>query len=155
MLFNICLFLSLRGTKKFSKTIISDLLFNFLSQFRIQIYAERILSDPIEQKTVHYTSPHYTFHSSQDFISRKYITVKRAPLGYSIFQNTIKINSSSGNVKCICILLKPLALSALVHYITRSLVTSHTQWRTYISSRKTNISPKHHNNFLYLFLFAC
>lgn len=115
-----------------------------------------VLSDraPIEYRTVHYTSSHYTFHSSS-FVSKKYITEERAPLGYSTLQNTIKINSSSGNVKCICILLKSLALSATVHYITRSLVTSHIQWRTYISSRKTNMSPKHHNNFLYLFLFAC
>lgn len=51
---------------------------------------------------------------------------KERPLGYSIFQNTIKINSSSGNVKCICILLKPLALSTAECSITRSLVTSLT-----------------------------
>jgi len=103
-----------------------------------------VLSDtaPTEYKAIHYTSSHYTFHSSQDFISRKYIVEERAPLGYSTFQNTIKINSSSGNVKCICIPLKPLALSAAVHYITRSSVTSHIQWSTYISSRKKKHESK-------------
>lgn len=116
-----------------------------------------MLSDaaPIEYKILHYTSCHYAFHSPQDFIPWKHITEERVPWGYSIFQNTIKINSSTGNVKCICILLMPVALSAVVHYITRSLVTGYLQWRTYISSRKINISPKHHINFLYLFLFAC
>ena len=119
--------------------------------------AEWMLSDtaPIEYKTLHYTSCHYTFHSPQDLIPWKYIREERVPWGYSTFQNTIKINSSSGNVKCICILLMPVALSAVVHYITRSLVTGYLQWRTYISSRKINISPKNHSNFLYLFLFAC
>lgn len=80
---------------------------------------------------------------------------KERPLGYSIFQNTIKINSSCGNVKCICILLKPVALSTAECSLTRSLVTSLTQWATGISRTKTNRGPKHHNHFLYLFLFAC
>ena len=122
-----------------------------------EIYAEWITAAPFKLNSKLPITCHPIMHSILCKVLFWGCTLQRKerPLGYSIFQNTIKINSSSGNIKCICILLKSLALSTGECSISRSLVTSLTQWATSISCTKSDRGPKHHNNFLYLFLFAC